>query len=105
MIAPACTTTTVSARITPKILSWCTDMDRPARVRCNTCEWVYTMDHALRAPNPFDPSESIYGCPNCKSVEDFVRLCDRVGCDNAGSCGQSTPDRYQVTCYDHRYPQ
>ena len=71
------------------------------RVICESCAWVGKEGDLLRAPNPFDPSESLYGCPECFNVECFRYMCDEPGCDFAASCGWLSADGYRNTCGQH----
>ena len=71
-----------------------------ARWTCNLCAWVGGDDELLRAPNPFD-TDTIYGCPFCKSVLNIVRACDEPGCKRASSCGLPTSKGYRVLCDWH----
>lgn len=38
------------------------------RVFCSECWWYGENTEVLTAQNPFDPGQSITGCPGCKSV-------------------------------------
>jgi len=66
------------------------------------CGWRGTQDQMLTAPNPFDPGDSIVGCPGCKSVDTLVEVCDEPGCAEFSSCGTPTPTGYRRTCGKHR---
>lgn len=74
--------------------------------KCTDCEvWVGPVEEMLVAQNPFDPSSEIQGCPHCKSIGQFVNLCDESGCTRDASCGWPTNDGgYRRTCYEHRKP-
>lgn len=52
------------------------------RWRCGECEEVVTDRQMLTAPNPFDETDTICGCPICKRVGLFERLCDVDQCNN-----------------------
>ena len=70
--------------------------------RCEECDWHGTHDQLLKAPNPFDPANMIYGCPNCKEVNDMMAICDEPGCEQKVSCGfPADDDGYRNTCFDH----
>jgi predicted nucleic acid-binding Zn-ribbon protein len=71
------------------------------RWQCNDCGEIYDDPELLTAPNPFDDSLIIVGCPNCKSVGDFMEICDEPNCNRPASCGFPTPDGYRRTCGDH----
>lgn len=70
--------------------------------RCNECEAVHAEHHLLTAPSPFDASQTLVGCPACKSVGAFTNVCDEPGCGSVASCGWPTLDgRYRWTCGFH----
>lgn len=71
------------------------------KVECKECSWSGFGYERLRAQNPFDPSESIEGCPQCKSTESFTVLCDENGCQRPVACGTPTPDGFRWTCGEH----
>jgi hypothetical protein len=72
------------------------------KVFCKECDWRGDLyQDALCEANPFDRSENIYGCPKCKSVEQFAMACDYNGCWKEVTGGFSTPDGYRNTCYMH----
>lgn len=49
---------------------------RPLRWLCQSCDWTGDDGELLRAPSPFDASDTIVGCPKCKAVEDIANACD-----------------------------
>ena len=65
------------------------------------CDWCGTSDEVLKAPNPFDPINEIWGCPECKDVNSMYLVCDEPGCWEPVSCGTPTPDGYRSTCHCH----
>ena len=69
---------------------------------CGVCDWHGTSDEVLRAPNPFDPDEVLWGCPKCKSVDQLYLVCDEPDCWDTVSCGTPTPNGYRSTCGKHR---
>lgn len=71
------------------------------RVRCIECDNIHAENTLLTAPNPFDPTEIVTGCPTCKSVDSLVAVCDEPGCDKEVSCGWGSPSGYRHTCYEH----
>lgn len=71
------------------------------RWQCGICDQVMLYTQLLWAPNPFDPEDSILGCPHCRSVNDFQRLCDAPDCMKRQTCGWPSPDGYRMTCGDH----
>ena len=82
-------------------------MTEDVRWRCEECGTVTPEPLLLKAPNPFNPSDVIVGCPRCKSVDQFERLCDEPGCTRNVSCGWPTGDEsdswggYRMTCGKH----
>lgn len=76
--------------------------NRPERFRCRGCKTIVDATDVLTAPNPFEPSESIQGCPTCRSVDQFTLLCDEFQCDREASCGTPTASGYRQTCGEHR---
>lgn len=76
---------------------------RPARWRCRVCSRIHADADLLRAPSPFDPSDTLIGCPWCKAVEDFEQVCDEPDCKLPASCGWLTGEgmEYRHTCYAH----
>lgn len=71
------------------------------KLQCDECELVLSDEQRLTAPNPFDSTEVIFGCPRCKNIGAFSRLCDMDGCESKVSCGFPTPDGYRHTCGTH----
>ena len=78
------------------------------RWKCKSCGVVSREIDLLTAPSPFDITDSLTGCPNCKSCSDgFDRLCDEDGCNDESHCGWSTGDKsdrwggYRITCGLH----
>lgn len=55
-----------------------------ARYHCGECGALVTETELLHAPNPFDPGDTITGCPHCRLVPTFDRLCDHGGCREVG---------------------
>jgi hypothetical protein len=83
------------------------------RTKCTNCDWTGTNDDILSGKNPFDPTEEVFGCPKCKSVDPFIKLCDVAECRHAASGGHPTlngyattsgnpeADGYTFTCFEH----
>lgn len=78
------------------------------KYRCSECRAVSIPESEwLTAPNPFDDSDVVIGCPECKSVNSSVLLCDEDGCNEDWSCGFPTGDNtdryggYRGTCSEH----
>jgi hypothetical protein len=69
--------------------------------RCTECNWRGTEAKLLTAPNPFDPRDTISGCPECKSANELVNACDEPGCKQDASCGWPSPKGYRRTCNTH----
>ena len=73
------------------------------RVRwlCQSCDWCGDDAELLRAASPFEPADTICGCPKCKAVEDIVIACDEPGCDRESTCGWPSDGGYRRTCGKH----
>lgn len=65
------------------------------------CGWCGPKDEVLRAPNPFDPAQELWGCPKCKDVECLYGACDEPGCTQIADQGTPTPGGYRRTCSKH----
>lgn len=76
-------------------------MARPKMV-CQECDWQGRSSNRLVAPNPFDNTVIIFGCPSCKEVECFCMACDEEGCWEPVTCGTPTSSGYRQTCSRHR---
>jgi hypothetical protein len=74
---------------------------RPLRWLCQSCDWTGDDGELLRAPSPFDATDTIVGCPKCKAVEDIVNACDEPGCTREATCGFPDPGGYRRTCGGH----
>jgi hypothetical protein len=72
-----------------------------SRIKCDCCEWVFKSDDALVGKNPFEPNLTVYGCPNCKEIEDFVVLCDVATCHEKATCGSPVGEDYHQLCGKH----
>jgi len=73
----------------------------PDKRKCKICGWIGDTWQILRAPNPFDSEEYIFGCPNCKGVDELIVLCDEPGCENKSTIGTPTDDGYRRVCHNH----
>lgn len=71
-------------------------------VGCCECGWQGLSDDRLLAENPFERSETIFGCPDCKETGCFRIMCDEPGCEEFVTCGTPTGDGYRNTCGRHR---
>lgn len=57
----------------------------------------------LIAPNPFDPTDELYACPRCKSL-DLYAACEEPGCWKEASNGGPGPDgKYRRACSTHGF--
>ena len=72
---------------------------------CEECGKVAMETEVLTAPNPFEPSYPLYGCPSCKDVSTLVMACDETGCLREVCCGTPTPTGYRRTCSEHKPKQ
>ena len=78
--------------------------DEDKRWQCDDCGAITLGAELLRAKNPFDETDTIIGCPNCKSVSGFIEICDEPGCTNEATCGFPVDDAfgfYRRTCLEH----
>ena len=75
--------------------------EAPKRYKCGECDHV--CGEPLIAPNPFDPTWNISGCPSCKSVETMLYACQVEGCDEHSTSGVpgAYGYRYAWLCGDH----
>lgn len=71
------------------------------KVYCDACDWKGTRKEVLKAESPFDPMDTIEGCPVCKSVHTMIEACDVDGCFKQTSCGFPTDNGYMRTCGKH----
>jgi hypothetical protein len=71
------------------------------KAKCTECNWIGQDNNLLSAPNPFNASEIIRGCPDCKSIESCNLVCDELGCKDFASCGTPTKNGYRHTCWKH----
>jgi len=70
--------------------------------KCEQCGEIYPDNEVLKGANPFDEADIITGCPNCKSIDSFVRVCDEPECQFEATCGWPSADGYRQTCSRHR---
>ncbi len=73
------------------------------KVICDSplCDWKGMKDEVLNGTNPFDPTELIYGCPECLQINTTVYACDEPDCWMEVTCGTPTEDGYRSTCGLH----
>jgi len=74
------------------------------KVRCNEygCYWKGQASEVLKAPNPFDPEDTLEGCPDCHEPNTIVSVCDEPDCWRMVSCGAPTKSVYRNTCGKHQ---
>ena len=56
-------------------LEYC-EYNQKAYKMCNECGWVGDVANVLIAKNPFDSSEEVDGCPNCRDVNTIIEVED-----------------------------
>lgn len=72
------------------------------RWKCECCDEVSTCSELLTALSPFDPEDTLTGCPHCLAVNGFDLLCATDGCMKLATCGGPSADGvYRQTCGDH----
>ena len=71
------------------------------RYKCMQCSNICEETAVLSAPNPFDATDTIVGCPSCKSVDSLVTACDEPGCTKEASSGWPSDKGYRHTCFEH----
>ena len=69
--------------------------------QCKVCNLYSPDERLLRAPSPFDPTDTIVGCPHCKSTDGFDQVCDEPGCTAHAHCGWPSDAGYRRTCGNH----
>ena len=62
------------------------------------CGWVGT--EILRAPDPFEVSEILTACPQCRG-QNLTATCDMEGCNQELVAGVKTDSGYKRLCRDH----
>ena len=78
-----------------------TDKIKKAKCSERHCNWKGLEGDLLEAQNPFDPFDTLIGCPECKSINTIYPVCDEEGCWDAVTCGTPTPEGYRSTCGNH----
>lgn len=71
------------------------------RTICRNCESVMPTSDRLSAPNPFVDGDTIYACPVCRQIDDFLVCCDEPNCNKPASCGWPSKNGYRQTCGEH----
>lgn len=66
------------------------------------CNWHGMESEVLTAPDPFNQGETLYACPECRTVGSVVEACDEPECWAESSCGTPTESGYRRTCGKHR---
>lgn len=76
-------------------------MEAPEKWVCKECD--QTVFEHLSAPNPFDATDTVSGCPCCKSVNSLLQACQYPGCNQPASGGypNGLGYRYAWLCYKH----
>lgn len=76
--------------------------EAPEKWICTDCRIV--VEKPLSAPNPFDPADTIFGCPSCKSVGTLVQACQHEGCQQEAGGGYPGGLGYWYAwlCWEHR---
>ena len=67
------------------------------RSKCGVCDLICNNDEFLTAINPFDESDTIIGCPECKSIDSMVPVCDITSCTEVVSCDTPTAHGYRCS--------
>lgn len=71
------------------------------RTVCRECGWMGRNAQILSAPNPFDPTDEVNGCPNCKAVSSLLVACQVDKCRKEASIGFPKDGGYVNACGDH----
>lgn len=73
------------------------------KLKCKECYHKFLKNEMLEADHPFDRTLKCYGCPDCKSIDCFIKLCDEPGCYQEADCGSPCKDHeYRWTCHKHK---
>jgi hypothetical protein len=73
------------------------------KLQCKECYHKFLRNERLEADHPFERAAKCYGCPDCKSIDCFIILCDEPGCYQEADCGTPCEDhKYRWTCYKHK---
>lgn len=79
--------------------------DEDKRWRCGSCGTITLEFALLTAQSPFDETDILTACPECKWVGDFDEICDEPGCTEEASCWFRVADEafgdYRRTCNKH----
>ena len=78
-------------------------------LRCENrnCGWIGREIELLLAAHPFEPDETVRGCPKCHAIDSMLECCDEPECFEASTCGwtDSSGNRYRRTCGKHMTKQ
>ena len=67
------------------------------------CGWRGMSSQMLVAQNPFDETDEVKACPQCRELyHECYRACDEPDCWEAVTCGTRTAGGYRNTCSEHR---
>jgi hypothetical protein len=72
------------------------------KVFCEECDWQGMEHEVLIGKNPFDVSDTILGCPKCKTIDKLYPACFADNCWFPVTCGVPTVGGYMKTCGKHR---
>ena len=76
-------------------------MTDKSKYKCGNCDTITQIENILKAPSPFSARDILWGCPNCKSAEDFERVCDADACEGTNVSGMPIGDEYKFLCRLH----
>lgn len=78
-------------------------MIESGKMRCLDigCRWKGTEEEAIKTRSPFDPSEPVYTCPQCRTVESIEPVCDSEGCWDLATHGAMRGGIYRWSCLKH----
>jgi hypothetical protein len=78
-------------------------MAHESRWRCDNCDMIWKKSELLEGENPFNKTEIIKGCPNCKEANNFTAMCEVEGCHREWSgSGPGKDGDWWTTCYEHK---
>jgi len=69
--------------------------------RCRCCGKTFTQNEILTASNPFDATKTVYGCPECKTVNALDRTCEAPGCNDTKLYPCETDNGHMMLCWEH----
>lgn len=71
------------------------------RWKCDECGGIIGAEQQLQAPDPFDPTLLVFGCPSCRMCVQFELVCDEPQCSEIVTCGWPSTAGYRQTCSTH----